>query len=41
MLRGGLVELKTKKKPDGMLNIDEVGQAFNHLEWATGALVGD
>ena len=36
-----LVELKTKKKSDGMLNIDEVGQAFNHLEWATRALVGD
>lgn len=28
-----LIELKTKKKPDGMLNMDEVGQCFNHLEW--------
>jgi hypothetical protein len=36
-----LVELKTKKRLDGMLNIDEVGQAFNHVEWAVGALGGE
>lgn len=36
-----LLELKTKKKPDGLLNIDDVGQGFNHLEWATKAHSGD
>jgi hypothetical protein len=36
-----LLELKTKKKPDGSLNIDEVGQGFNHLEWAAKAHNGE
>jgi hypothetical protein len=36
-----LVELKTKKKPDGMLNMNEVGQCFNHLEWVARAYGGD
>ncbi|WP_051448271.1 DEAD/DEAH box helicase family protein [Bradyrhizobium sp. WSM1417] len=36
-----LLELKTKKKPDGSLNIDEVGQGFNHLEWSANAHSGE
>jgi hypothetical protein len=30
-----LIELKTKKKPEGMIGIDDVGQGFNHMEWVT------
>lgn len=33
-----LLELKTKKKPDGSINMDDVGQGFNHLEWASRTL---
>ena len=36
-----LIELKTKKKLDGMINIDDVGQGFNHLGWATNAFSGE
>jgi hypothetical protein len=36
-----LIELKTKKKPEGMINIDDVGQAFNHLGWAASAFSGE
>ena len=28
-----LFELKTKKKPDQMINAADVGQGHNHLEW--------
>jgi hypothetical protein len=30
-----LIELKTKKKPEGMIGIDDIGQGFNHMEWVT------
>ena len=30
-----LIELKTKKKPDGIVGVDDVGQSFNHIEWVT------
>jgi hypothetical protein len=36
-----LIELKTKKKPDGIINIDDVGQGFNHLGWGTHAFDGE
>jgi hypothetical protein len=36
-----LIELKTKKKPDGMINLEDVGQGLNHLEWGTKAFSGD
>jgi len=36
-----LIELKTKKKPEGMIGIDDVGQGFNHLEWVTGTFPGE
>jgi hypothetical protein len=29
-----LIELKTKKAPDKAINKSDVGQGFNHLEWA-------
>lgn len=35
-----LLELKTKKKLEGVINIDDVGQGFNHINWAVGALNG-
>lgn len=35
-----LFELKTKKKPDGALNLDDIGRGFNHLEWAADAHAG-
>jgi hypothetical protein len=33
-----LLELKTKKGAEKVINKDDVGQGFNHLQWAAGSL---
>jgi hypothetical protein len=35
-----LIELKTKKKVDSPINKDDIGQGFNHLQWASDTLKG-
>ncbi|AVT75944.1 hypothetical protein RPPS3_18810 [Rhodopseudomonas palustris] len=34
--RSILLELKTKKGTNSVINLDDVGQAFNHMEWNRG-----
>lgn len=36
-----LIELKTKKKSESMINLDDIGQGFNHVEWVTNSFPGD